>query len=683
MRSLVCTVCLLLFSATAIADGPKDNLATTVRPVPPLGIDLKPEDREVLLAGLDELNGRIKEIRKSKDARRQSLLPDVEIFARAIRDAVAHRELFAEGDVKKAKQVLAEGIARADALAAGDAPWTTQTGLVVRGFRSRIDDTVQPYGMVVPESYVAAGSNPNRLDLWLHGRGERSSESLFIYERMKQIGRVAPADTLVLHPYGRYCNAFKFAGEIDVLEALQHARTQYRIDDDRVSIRGFSMGGAGCWQLAVHYPSLFFAANPGAGFSETPEFLRTFQGETLAPTWYEKQLWQLYDCTGYAANLANLPTVAYSGELDKQKQAADIMQQAMLQEGLRLTHLIGPETKHTIHPDSLVLIEQKLASLADHGRDPLPTSIDFTTYTLRYNKSFWMTVTQLDRHWQKATVQGRLESEKNQIRLNVSGVSGLRIEIPAGRSPFDLRKPVTLLISDAGAGENTTAKPQVQSVIGTQPESDRSWTCEIYRDGATWKLGQRVSEGLQKRHALQGPIDDAFMDRFILVEPTSTGMHPATDAWSRAEFQRTVAQWRQQFRGDAIVRRDTEITDEDIANSHLILFGDPASNAVLASIADRLPIHWDADAVTVGERAFDAKHHAPVMVYPNPRNPDRYVVLNSGFTYREFAYLNNARQVPKLPDWAIIDVRTPADSLWPGKVTDADFFDESWQLKAR
>ena len=37
----------------------------------------------------------------------------------------------------------------------------------------------------------------------------------------------------------------------------------------------------------------------------------------------------MYDCTGYAANLAFLPTVAYSGEIDKQKQAADMMEAAL------------------------------------------------------------------------------------------------------------------------------------------------------------------------------------------------------------------------------------------------------------------------------------------------------------------------------------------------------------------
>jgi hypothetical protein len=73
--------------------------------------------------------------------------------------------------------------------------------------------------------------------------------------------------------------------------------------------------------------------------------------------------------------------------------------------------------------------------------------------------------------------------------------------------------------------------------------------------------------------------------------------------------------------------------------------------------------------------------HLPLMIYPNPLAPNRYVVLNSSFTFREYDYLNNARQTPKLPDWAIVDIRTPANSRFPGKVVAADFFDEQWKLK--
>jgi hypothetical protein len=55
--------------------------------------------------------------------------------------------------------------------------------------------------------------------------------------------------------------------------------------------------------------------------------------------------------------------------------------------------------------------------------------------------------------------------------------------------------------------------------------------------------------------------------------------------------------------------------------------------------------------------------------------------LNSGFTFREDAYLNNSKQIPMLPDWAIVDLNTPPDSVHPGKIVSAGFFGEHWELK--
>jgi hypothetical protein len=135
------------------------------------------------------------------------------------------------------------------------------------------------------------------------------------------------------------------------------------------------------------------------------------------------------------------------------------------------------------------------------------------------------------------------------------------------------------------------------------------------------------------------------------------------------------------MRGDARVTDDKDVTDADIAAHNLVLWGDASSNAVLKRIADKLPIHWSASEVNVGGKSFAGKNHAVAMIYPNPLNPKRYVVLNSSFTYREYDYLNNARQVPKLPDWAVIDVTTPPGPRYPGRIAAADFFDEAWQLK--
>jgi predicted peptidase len=149
----------------------------------------------------------------------------------------------------------------------------------------------------------------------------------------------------VLHPYGRYCCANKFAGEIDLLEAIDHANKFYAIDEDRVIVRGFSMGGAAAWQFAVNYAEKWCAANPGAGFSETPEFLGGFQSEDVSGApWYQQKLWHWYNATDNALNLENCPTVAYSGEIDKQKQAADVMERTLRGENVDLLHIIGPQT---------------------------------------------------------------------------------------------------------------------------------------------------------------------------------------------------------------------------------------------------------------------------------------------------------------------------------------------------
>ncbi len=182
-----------------------------------------------------------------------------------------------------------------------------------------------------------------------------------------------------------------------------------------------------------------------------------------------------------------------------------------------------------------------------------------------------------------------------------------------------------------------------------------------------------------KRPDVCGPIDHAFMSHFLFVKPTGKPLNETVGAWTKSELAHATDFWRKVFRGDAPVKGDCAITDEDIANSNLVLWGDPSSNAVLAKLLPKLPLKWDARTLEFRGYKLDAAHHAPVLIIPNPLNPQRYVVLNSGVTFREQALLNNSDQTPKLPDWAIIDLRTPPGPQWPGLVFDAGFFDEQWR----
>jgi hypothetical protein len=690
LRFAVC-VFFLVFSSAAFADGPADNQAGSVRPVPPPGVMITAEERAQLETDLKLLNQVIAQLRSSKNVHVRDYLPDVEIFSRAVELALAEDGFFDPKDAQRAKDVLQEGIKRAKGLESGSMYWLNSFVLnskgdvqrnvnVVRGFRSKLDGTVQPYGIV---NRSEKDAKDVRADIWCRGRSEKGLELQFIAKQMSNSDPLPAPGVIMIHPFGRYCNANKLAGEVDTLEALEHAIQEYPINPKRVAIRGFSMGGAAAWHLAVHYPDRWFAANPGAGFSETPLFLKVFQSEDLKPTWYEQKLWQMYDCPIWARNLRVLPTIAYSGEIDKQKQAADVMADACwnlpVNERFELTHIIAPRTAHKVDPTARIEIEKRLATLDRIRTDDVPQNISFTTTTLKYNRSHWVTIHAMDEHWKPATVIANADPKSDAVVIRTENVSELSIDFAADQLPNIMA--ASILPYQANQAD---WRDKSSNLFFASRRSDRTWGVRLRRNGDTWEQVSPIepaSKAIVKKHGLQGPIDDALMGPFMFVKPSTSGRHPDVDKWVDSEFNRAVREWHRQMRGDVRIKSSEELKPEDIENYHLILWGDPMSNPTLAKIADKLPIQWTGEHVVVGDRKFSSKSHAPVLIYPNPLNPDRYVVLNSGFTYREYDYLNNARQVPKLPDWAIVDLTTPPDSRWPGKIADADFFGEKWELK--
>jgi hypothetical protein len=82
----------------------------------------------------------------------------------------------------------------------------------------------------------------------------------------------------------------------------------------------------------------------------------------------------------------------------------------------------------------------------------------------------------------------------------------------------------------------------------------------------------------------------------------------------------------------------------------------------------------------VGATHYAGADKVPVLIYPNPLNPKHYVVLNTGFTFCEVGRPSNALQVPKLPDYAVVDINVPLVKRIPDGVVMAGFFDEQWRL---
>ncbi|HEY6988688.1 MAG TPA: hypothetical protein VH369_09915 [Bryobacteraceae bacterium] len=651
--------CFLVVACAAMA---QPATRPAVKPVPPAGIELSATDRAELEAGLERLRSATAKLGGNP------LLPDVMIYQEAVRYALQYNEFFKADEIAKAKALLQKGEERARQLSQGEAPWTTSPGLIVRGYVSKIDKSIQPYGLVVPPSYTPNAPHRWRLDTWFHGRNETLSEINFLSDRERNPGEFTPRDTIVLHLYGRFCNASKLAGEVDLFEALDAVKKQYPIDENRILVRGFSMGGASAWHFGAHFAGLWAAVAPGAGFSESAQFLRLNLTGPGAPPWWEQKLYHLYDATDYAINLSNTATVAYNGEIDGQKQAADVMEKAMAEEGLRLTRVIGPQTPHRYHPASKIEIDRMLDAVAARGRDPYPRKIRFTTWTLAYNKMKWVTIDALGKHWERARLSAEIQGD-SAVAVETANVTAFTLNMGPGGCPLDLATKPAVTID----GQKLTAPALM---------SDRSWTAHFQKRGNRWAVVESIATiGLHKRHGLQGPVDDAFLDSFLMVSPTGTPLGPSVAKWVSDEERHAITEWRRQFRGDAQVRKDQEVTDADIAQNNLVLWGDPGSNRVLARIADKLPVKWTAEGIAIGTERYSASTHVPILIYPNPLNPNKYVVLNSGFTFREFDYLNNARQIPKLPDYAVVDTSTPPNDRYPSKIVQTGFFDEEWKLQ--
>jgi hypothetical protein len=289
---------------------------------------------------------------------------------------------------------------------------------------------------------------------------------------------------------------------------------------------------------------------------------------------------------------------------------------------------------------------------------------------LKYNRMRWVVVDGLEKHWDRARVDANLTGDHS-LQAKTSNVSAVSFEMGSGAELLNPASKVTVNLDG-------------QSMIVPGPLSDGSWTARFRKSGGKWAIADDSHEDakiLRKRHDLQGPIDDAFLDSFLMVRPTGAPLNEVVGKWTASEQDRAIRLWRTTFRGDAPVKDDSAVTDADIAANNLVLWGDPRSNKVLARIADRLPIRWSAEAITVGARSFPAATNAPVMIYPNPLNPKKYVVINSGFTFRDSSTKSNSWQVAELPDYAIVDLTSPPDARWPGKIAVAGFFGEKWELQ--
>jgi hypothetical protein len=638
-------------------------LALGARPVQaqfqPEKYALTAEERQQLTQGRDHLRQRIADLRAHPNPTFRSkpdLLPDVEIFLDAVDRNLAQDLFFAKGNVGQALACLKEGEARADALQAGKAPWLEQMGVIVLGYRSQIDNSVQPYQAYIPTTYTFASQKPLRLDLFLHGRGGNLNEIAFLRGTgwVKGNFGTEPCPGFALYPYGRGNNGWRYAGERDVFEALADFRRRYPVDPNQTTLRGFSMGGHGVWHIGLQHPDFWAVMSPGAGFVETKRYHKL---TGPLPDWQESLL-HLYDPLDYAANGKNLPILHYVGETDTFYAQHQIMDAMLKQENVPYKEFIGPQTGHRYEPKTLQTLLSELTPLR---RDPEAPNVNFVTYTLRFPECKWVRLTGLEHHWQRAEIHAH-RTAPDRIEITTQNVSAFEL------TPSEWNAKGLIKID--GKALTTLQRASL---------SPQTTALAFVKRGGDWIPGE--VRGLHKKPGLQGPIDDAYFGPTLAVAGTGTAWNAAADAWAKQELGVFREGWGRYCRATLPETTDASLTAADIHDKNLVLFGDPGSNAVLRRLLPKLPLHWTKDTITLAGKTFSAHDHLPALIFPNPENPQRYVVLNIGFTFsRADRDGSNSQQYPHLPDFAVLKIAPDAYTDDRAKNTElAGFFDENWQ----
>ena len=347
-------------------------------------------EREEIAAKLADLSGRLAALPARKID--PALVADVDVYRKAA-DFITRfpEEFFGRNYPAETLKVLETGLARVKELESGAPSWPKRTGHVVRGYVSRVDGSVQPYGLTIPASYD--GSRPMRLDVWLHGTQLQLNEVRFITQQEgdHETSQILMQDYIQLEPFGRMNLSYRYSGETDVFEAIASVQTHYNIDPRRILIRGHSMGGQGAWRLGLQHPSFFAALEASAGYVDTREYAGSRPNFPKALPPYQETALHYYD-----AQLRASRKILEALEKDGFHFAQESPYRWTTTD-LRALFLVGPKTGHAWHPDSKRESEAFIRKALETA-DRAPDHVRCVTYTTRFNRCHWFAFDGLDTH---------------------------------------------------------------------------------------------------------------------------------------------------------------------------------------------------------------------------------------------------------------------------------------------
>jgi predicted esterase len=548
-------------------------------------------------------------------------------------------------------------------------------GAMRRAYRSPADGQLSEFALYVPPDFDPKKTYP--LIVALHGMNGRPLEMvmwLFGFDDPDRDGNwedrhprrdLPPLEAIVVAPDGHFNTMYRDEGEDDVMRVVDWAMATYPIDPSRVTITGPSMGGIGSAACALHYPARFAAAEPLCGYHSY--FVRSdIGGRTMRP--WEKFLAEQRSNVFWAENGMYLPLYIVHGTKDLPEENSGVLIDRYVELNYDVTHE-HPELGHNVWQSTYE--DLKGAKwLLTHRRPRHPRALRFKTPSTRWADDAWLHVRELASSDGWGEVVARIDA-RNTVFVTTHGVGALSLDRDTER------------IDDAA--------PVVVGIDGHKITFDPSEPIELHKAGAEWRAGVAPHDGPFKHGTVTGPIHDVFHEPILFV----WGASDPLQARANEEVARAWARGRWGVRVDYPMMSDVEFHDrgEALANDHaLFLVGNARSNRLVRELEPSFPIRIEGDDVVLGERHIapkdgeaDRSQLGVAFIRPNPRRPDRYVVVVEGAgplgTWRSLSLPD------LLPDFVVFDQDVSPSSgqllLGAGKLRAAGSFATDWSLPSQ
>ncbi|MEA3311732.1 MAG: prolyl oligopeptidase family serine peptidase [candidate division WOR-3 bacterium] len=518
-------------------------------------------------------------------------------------------------------------------------------------FISKIDNSVQYYGIMPPENYDPSKKYP--LIFSLHGAG---------VEAIGLVGAYTQKDwAFVVSPTNRRRFGFDWQdwGRLDALEVLGHVRERYPIDENRIHLTGHSMGGHGVWHVGLTHPDLFASASPGAGWTNH---------ELYVPwTWQKSAIyaepWQLAvrnhalrtdNQLARVENASNLPIYILQGGADDNVPAfqARLYAKRLAQLGFSYRYEEVPEKPHWWSDDGVACVNwpDMMEFMQEQVRDPYPEHVYYRSADLTQETgAYWLSIHAVEDRYQDAIIEGWVEDSGFKIKTTNMNRFALKLEDDMIGKTFNVQ------IDDA--------------TLSVTPNVD-SMAFETGKNG--WH--KATSKTYPLPHP---PIKGAYYEPFILVYGTMGDSAATARLFSMARSEAQA--WWVRANGRVRIVPDSAVTDEMIEAYNMILYGNAEQNAVTAGIEKSLPIRIEDGRFVFADEILPPEATASLFVYRNPLNHDKKVLVREGIGFEGLklsGYFSTLYSGAGLPDYVIWS-KEVSDKGWGG-VIKAGFFTADW-----